>query len=238
MPPRETGFLNRTLPPADGRRRYQLYLPPGFDGTEALPVVLFLHGSGERGSDGLLQTEVGLGRALRRDVTRYPAIVVFPQAPAGATWRGAASDLALRALERTLDETGGDPARVLLTGISMGGNGVWHLALEERGRFAAVAPVCGWLDGWRDVRAGGAPRAVDPALMRGFAPIRELPAWVFHGVADPIVPVEASRAPVAALRQLGAQPRYTEYPGIGHNSWDAAYADPEFARWLLSQRRP
>src|SRR5262249_26302648 len=142
---RETGFLNRTLLVGGRRHAYQVYVPAAYSPRRAWPVILCLHGSGERGTDGLLQTEVGFGAALRRYSDRYPLIAVFPQAPPDTRWPGASSRIALAALDATLEEFRCDPDRVYLTGLSMGGNGAWYLAYRSPARWAALLVACGWV---------------------------------------------------------------------------------------------
>ena len=112
-----------------------------------------------------------------------------------------------------------DPKRVYLTGLSMGGFGTWSLAIKDPTRWAAIVPICG---------GGDAKQA---------AKIKDLPCWCFHGDADPAVAVGMSRTMIQALKDAGGQPKYTEYPGVGHNSWDKAYATPDLYKWLLSQQR-
>jgi predicted peptidase len=235
----ETGFLDRTATVAGHSYRYQVYVPAGYATAAAWPVILFLHGAGERGADGLLQTTVGLGPAIRRDASRYPAIVVFPQVPADSQWVGVPADLALTALRQTLAEFRGDPDRVYLTGLSMGGHGAWYLAYRHPELFAAVAPICGWVSEFSAFRGSVAVVPPDsgppsPALARR---LRQVPIWIFHGEMDAVIPVTGSREPAAALEGVGAKVRFTEYLGLNHNSWDATYGSDEFVKWLFAQRR-
>ena len=123
-----TGFLDRSTMVDGHVYRYQVYVPREYDAARQWPVILFLHGAGERGSDGLLQTEVGLPSAIRRMPDRYPAIVVAPQVPLDSTWQGRPGQAAMQALDETMAEFSSDPARVYLAGLSMGGNGSWYLA--------------------------------------------------------------------------------------------------------------
>lgn len=236
----ETGFLDRTVTVTGHSYRYQVYVPAGYATESTWPVILFLHGAGERGTDGLLQTAVGLGPAIRRDPTRFPAIVVFPQVPPDSQWVGVPADMALAALGQTMDEFRGDPDRVYLTGLSMGGHGTWYLAYRHPELFAAVAPICGWVTDFPQFR-GSVPvvptdsGAAIPALVRRLA---RTPIWIFHGEMDAVVPVSGSREPAAALEAASADVRYTEFLGLNHNSWDATYGSAEFTRWLFAQRRP
>jgi predicted peptidase len=238
----ETGFLDRVLTVGDTEYRYQVYVPRQYEPGHTWPVVLFLHGAGERGTDGLAQTDVGLGSAIRRHVDRFPCVVVFPQCRAGQVWAGEMEEQALAALDATMEEFHGDESRVYLTGISMGGYGSWAIAGRNPGRFAALVVVCG---GVRPPRADRLPpgTVVLPLEQRGPDAYTEAarligstPVWVFHGAEDPIIPVSESTRMVEALEAAGGNVRYTEYPAVGHASWTPAYADPALPGWLLSRR--
>jgi predicted peptidase len=231
----ETGFLNRSVTLSGVTYRYQVYVPPQWTKSQSWPVILFLHGAGERGEDGLIQTEVGLAGSLRRHVERWPAIVVIPQCRKDVWWHSdpKMEAQAMAALERSIREFKGDRARVYLTGLSMGGYGTWAFGSRHIELFAALAPICGGLRApgqWRDkIAVVGSAEEIAKR-------IGKTPVWIFHGDADPTVPVEESRTMRQALQAAGAEPRYTEYPRVGHNSWDKAYAEEELPRWLLSQR--
>ena len=197
--------------------------------------MLALHGSGECGRDGRRQTLLGLGPVLPSLAPPAPALIIFPQAAPEEDWLGAAQARALRALDAALAEFGGDPAAVALTGLSLGGNGAWHLALSAPERFAALAVVCGWLEvATLPAQLREAPDPHRAAAER----LRHLPVWLFHGTQDPVVPVEASRVMHAALSAVGAPVRYTEYPAVRHGAWRPAYQDPELLRWLLAPTHP
>jgi len=236
----ETGFLDRTVSVAGQTYRYQVYVPADYATKGRWPVILFLHGAGERGADGLAQTNVGLGPAIRRAPGRFPAIVVFPQVPLDSQWVGTPGDAALAALAQTMKEFHTDPARVYLTGLSMGGHGTWYLAYRHPELFAAIAPLCGWVEEMARFR-GSVPvvpaesGAALPALARRLG---KLPIWIFHGEVDEAVPVNGSREPAAALKAASADVRYTEFLGLNHNVWDGVYASEEFTQWLFAQRRP
>jgi len=224
---RETGFLDRP--------GYVVYLAANYAPSRSWPVILFLHGSGERGTDAMRATQIGVGSAIRRDRDLVPAIVVFPIAPEGARWLGELADLAMRALDRTIDEFNVDRDRVYLTGLSMGGYGAYHLALAHPDRWAAMVVVCGGL----------LPHATTTAVQQsplivGDDPyafvaqsIRHIPIWLFHGEKDPVIPVEESRRMKLACPDV----RYTEYANVEHNSWDRAYGDEAMWQWLFAQRR-
>lgn len=235
----ETGFLNRTVTVGRTTYRYQVYVPAGWSQEQKWPVILFLHGAGERGEDGLLQTEVGIGTAIRRHSERFPCLVVFPQCRNNAWWAEPEMEAqALTALEQTLQEFNGDPARIYLTGLSMGGYGTWSLAARHPGKFAALAPICGGIrppPGLASTQASPTESSDDP-YMAVARKIGKTPVWVFHGSADAVVPVSESRQMVEALRSIGGNVHYTEYEGVGHNAWDRAYDEPDFLPWLFAQR--
>ncbi len=231
---RETGFLDRSVNLEGNSYDYQVYLPRNYSESEDWPVILFLHGAGERGSDGLKQTQVGLGRALRLNPERWPAIVVFPQVPQNERWQGSVAEMAMAALDATLAEFATDQSRVYLTGLSLGGGGTWYLGYHHADRFAAAVAVCGF------VALEGRVESFIPDAADPFAAIATklatTPVWIYHGDADVVVPVEQSRRMARALEAAGAEVHYTELPGVNHNSWDPAYADEELIAWLFQQR--
>lgn len=230
----ETGFLDRTVL-VDGKAyAYQVYVPRK-PIAGAKPIILALHGAGERGSDGLLQTEVGLAGAIRRHPERWPAIVVFPQAPEGQLWMGGPAKVALAALAQAEREFRTDPNRVYLAGLSMGGNGVWRLAFEQPDRFAAVVAVCAFTGPFRGLPPVAGP-GPDPYAALA-ARTAKLPIWMVHGDADAVVPVDESRKLAAALKAAGAQATYRELPGVNHNAWDPGFGDEALSAWLFQQRR-
>lgn len=197
---------------------YLLYLPDGHAERDDWPLVVFLHGAGERGNDVTLVRKHGLPRLLHEGLA-YPAVVVSPQCPEGEVWVQHQPAL-LALVDDVVARHRVATDRIVLTGLSMGGAGVCYLAASSPERFAAVAPVCG----------PGTAFAVTPAMAR-------LPLWAFHGDADDVVPVQDSRDLVARVRALGGDARLTVFQGVGHDSWDRAYADPEFRTWLITQRR-
>ncbi len=238
----QTGFLNRTAIVKGVAYKYQVYVPAEWSKNKKWPVILFLHGAGERGEDGLLQTQVGIATAIRLHADRFPCIVVIPQCRRNVWWADPAMEAqSLKALDQSMKEFRGDPERVYLTGLSMGGYGTWSLVSKYPGRFAALAPVCG---GVRRPEKGpssadappGDPNA-DPYVAVA-QKVGKTPVWIFHGGSDTTVPPAESRKMNDALKAAGGNVKYTEYSGVGHNSWDRAYAEPEFMPWLLSQRRP
>jgi predicted peptidase len=196
---------------------YLLYLPEGYgeEPDRHWPLILFLHGRGESGSNLDRVKRHGLARRLDEGLA-LPAIVVSPQCPAGGWWT---TDVLSALLDEVSERYVVDPDRVYVTGLSMGGFGTWALALRYPDRFAAIAPVCG----------GG-----DPARA---CTIRRLPVWAFHGAKDDVVAFEKSEEMVDALRACDGNVRFTVYPEARHDSWTETYANPELYAWMLAQRR-
>ncbi len=238
-PSRSGHFVERELV-HDGRHYPYAVFVPSPAHAAPLPVVLFLHGSGERGSDGHAQTTAGLGNWLRANLDTVPALVVLPQVPAGEEWMGDNARMALAALDAASGEFGGDPARTYATGMSMGGYGTWEVALAAPERFAALVPVCGGVRPPRVARptlfVTGVAGEADPYAALATR-LRHVPAWMFHGARDDLVPADEDRRLHRAAQAAGADFRYTEYPDGNHNAWDAAYADPDMWAWLFAQRR-
>ncbi|MDQ3078268.1 MAG: dienelactone hydrolase family protein [Pseudomonadota bacterium] len=204
------------VPVATGGYAYQLHLPKGYaaDAKARWPLMIFLHGSGERGSD-LDQVKVhGPPKVAGRNPA-FPFVLVSPQLPADQDWDIAKLNAILAASLKSLSV---DPARIYLTGLSRGGHATWRWAAAEPKRFAAIAPV-----------AGRGEVATACAL-------KATPVWAFHGDRDDVVTPEGSFAMARAIRACGGQPRLTIYPDLGHNSWDPAYDDPALYLWLLSHR--
>lgn len=225
------------------RLNYLLYLPRGYgtDLQKKWPLILFLHGAGERGDDLELVKIHGIPKIVeQRD--DFPFIAVSPQCPADSIWAMEAKALKVllskaetrqvvdikwmvevEALNAFLDEVVSrhavDTERVYLTGLSMGGYGAWRLATAYPGRFAAVAPICG----------GGDPEKVGV--------LRDVPVWVFHGAQDLAVPLSESEKMVDALEACGGNVRFTVYPDAEHDSWTRTYDNPELYEWFLQHTR-
>lgn len=225
-----TGILFKSLDLDGERFVYSVYVPLEYDPDKEWPVILFLCGSGDTGDDGLRPLDSGIGRVLRRDRRMIPAIVVFPQCRPNSLWTGKMARMALRCLEQTSREYNLDHERVYLTGLSLGGAGAWSIGTDYAQHFAAIVPICGFLD---NISGPAEPRVLE----RTTAALRDVPIWTFHGGADRNVPVQRTREIVAALRQAGNRVQYTEYPEVGHTCWDKAYDDRELWRWLFAQRR-
>lgn len=237
----ERGFLARSVTVGSTSYPYVVWVPPAFDAGGRRPVALFLHGAGERGSDGWRQTAVGLGSAVRWNPQWFSdVIIVFPQAPADAQWLGEPAEAAMRALDETLAEFDGDPSRVLLTGLSLGGYGTWHLAASHPGRFVALAPICGGIVAppqSENVRQMPLTIGAEDPYETAARAMPRVPVWIFHGSEDRSIPVTESRRMHEELRKLGREVRYTELPGVGHNAWDPAYGDAALWEWFRRQSR-
>jgi predicted peptidase len=241
----ETGFLDRTITLQGVTYKYQVFVPDDWTPRQKWPVILFLHGSGERADDGLQQTDIGIGTAIRIDRTQVPAIVVMPQCRKNLWWvEPPMSDLAMATLDAATKEFHGDTSRTYLTGLSMGGYGTWYLAQKYPGRFAALVVVCG------GIHPPAATLKAHPELVKwvpedgpksyaeAAARIGKVPVWIFHGADDEVVPVTESQRMQAAMKQIGAEVHYTEFPGVKHVSWDKAYDDPKLFQWLFSKSIP
>jgi predicted peptidase len=217
---------------------YRLFVPGGYSASRRYPLIVFLHASGSNGTDNVRQLTPPIGVLIGPAQAIEPAFVLVPQVPESDKWvsrSGSAPFHNYRQEERPqssaaqlvlvgIDELGArysiDPDRIYLTGPSAGGSGTWDLITRNGvGRFAAAVPITG---------------ANDPSRA---AVIAQLPIWTFHGADDVVSPVTNTREMVANLRALGSPIKYTEYAGVGHESWDRAYAEPELFPWLFAQKR-
>ena len=198
--------------------KYHLFLPDdyGSDPDRLWPLLLFLHGSGERGAD-LERVKIHGYNKISAPRPGFPFIMVSPLCPGETRWTNH-----LEALDTLLSQVMAnyavDADRLYLTGLSMGGAGAWQLAIEYPRRFAALAPICGWGESLLASR------------------LKELPVWVFHGALDTVVPVAESERMVTAINNAGGQARLTIYPDATHDSWTATYANDELYEWFLSHR--
>lgn len=193
---------------------YLLYLPKNYDQQESWPLVLFLHGSGERGDNLELVKKHGPPKLIAAG-KQFPFIVVSPQCPAQRRWKPIELVALLDDL-RSKYKVNDD--RIYVTGLSMGGFGAWQMAAYVPDRLAAIAPICG----------GG-----ETYWTKRFA---HLPVWVFHGAKDTGVSLERSQEMVDALKKHGGDPKLTIYPEAGHDAWTETYDNPKFYEWLLEQK--
>ena len=220
---------------------YRILMPENFDKTKTYPVLLFLHGAGERGNDNKAQLIHGSKLFLRPEVrANYPAIVIFPQCPEDSYWsnvksstvngkrnfefeKGGKPTLAMKMvmslMEQVKDLPYTDNKRIYAGGLSMGGMGTFEILRRMRGEFAAAFAVCG---------------GDNPENVRKY---KNIPLWIFHGAKDDVVPPENSQIIADALKAKKADVKFTMYPEANHNSWDQAFAEPELLSWLFSQKR-
>lgn len=221
--------------PKGGKLPYRMLRPKNYDESKSYPLVLFYHGAGERGSDNSRQLVHGMADfASDRARDKYPCFVIAPQCPEAVQWVDTPwtaeahimpakptepMRLSLELTEALAKEFSIDKQRLYVTGLSMGGFGVWDAMQRRPDLFAAAISICG----------GG-----DLNLAKQIA---HIPVWAFHGADDPAVKPKRSRDMIAALKAAGGNPRYTEYPNTGHNSWTATYANREVHEWLFAQRK-
>lgn len=205
---------------------YLLFLPKGYSARadQRWPLILFLHGAGERGTNVWKVATHGPTKHLGEH-SDFPFIVVSPQCPAQQIW---SKDVLVGLLEDVLARYAVDTNRVYLTGLSMGGYGTWDLGLTCPEKFAAIVPICG---GGQMISVLLSSRDKAPAL-------RSLGVWAFHGAKDPVVPVQESQRMVDALKKVGVgEVKFTVYPEAQHDSWTETYKNPELYRWLLQHER-
>ena len=243
----DTGFVDRKVTVGGTAYRYQVYVPADFKPNHKWPVIVYLHGNGVRGVDGLSQTDSGLASVIRRDRARVPATVVFPQADRTSRWSSPSmQEQVLACSDAAAREFNGDADRFYLVGHSMGGQGVLRISSRWPNRFAALVDISGTVIATSpsatkqqvalDVQTH--PFLNSPDIYRALAQlIAVTPIWIFHGDTDQSVPVEQSRQLVNALRSASASVRYTEYTGAGHEIEERALSEPDLLPWLLAQRR-
>ncbi|HSH93821.1 MAG TPA: prolyl oligopeptidase family serine peptidase [Roseimicrobium sp.] len=206
---------------------YLLYLPKDYatDKKKSWPLMVFLHGAGERGKDLGVLTKHGPPRLIKEG-QEFPFIIVAPQCPVDQCWD---DDAVLGLLEAVMKKQRVDPKRVYLTGLSMGGYATWSLVTKYPERFAAAAPICGG-GNKIDVLVGGKKK---------IAALKRVPIWVFHGGKDNVVPLAESERMIETLKKAGVKDiQLTVYPEAQHDSWTATYANPALYEWFLKQSLP
>ena len=233
-PTQETGFLNRRIQIGAATYRYQVYLPEEWrrDDHKLWPVILFLHGRGERGQEGMWQTQIGLPQAIRDHPERWPFVVVMPQCALDRYWTDKEMlSMAMTELDQEIHEFHGDPARTYLSGLSMGGYGAWELARAYPTRWAAAAIAAGGIfwsyapERWQQA----------PKLTADYAQaVSRIPIWLFHGADDNIVVPRQDELLYASLKAAGGHVRFWLYQGLKHDCWTRTYLEPELPKWLLS----
>jgi predicted peptidase len=200
---------------------YLVYKPENYqEYEEGIPLIFFLHGAGERGTDLDLVKLYGIPHEIESG-REFPFLVVSPQCPEDTIW---ANELdALHALlERIIEEYNVDCSRIYLTGLSMGGNGAWRLAVSYPSMFAAVVPICGWTK-----PIFGFPERIKV--------LKDVPVWAFHGTEDDIISIKSSQELVDVLKANQGNVKFTIYPDTGHDAWTQTYKNRELYEWLLQQ---
>jgi predicted peptidase len=197
---------------------YLLYLPDAYGKNDkAWPLMVFLHGAGERGDD--LELVKVHGPAMIAEINgELPFIIVSPQCPKGLWWPNQ-QEKVIALIDETVEKYNVDESRIYLTGLSMGGYGSWSIGCTYPERFAAIVPICG----------GGQP------FIAGN--LKDVPVWAFHGAKDNVVPLKKSEEMIKAAKQAGGDAKSTVYPQAGHNSWTKTYNNPELYKWLLSHSK-
>jgi predicted peptidase len=223
----KTGLLTRAVSVNEKSYSYQVYVPSKARQTQKLPVIIFLHGIGQRGEGGFIPSGGAMGAMVRNYLERVPAIILLPQCAKGVYWSDPSMErLVMASLDQTVKEFGADNERLYLTGVSMGGYGAWHVASQHPDTFAAIVAIC-----------GGSPLRTGERFASIARRIGKTPVWVFHGSDDRVVPVSESRQMVAALKAQNGNVRYSEYAGVGHNVWLNVLKEKELLPWLLAQHR-
>lgn len=208
---------------------YLLFLPDGYgaDAAKRWPLILFLHGAGERGSD-VWKVAVHGPPKIDTTISNFPFIVVSPQCPEGKMW---SDELVLALLDEIENTCAVDKHRVYLTGLSMGGFGTWSLGMKYPGRFAAIAPICGGGELIPIILA----KDFDQAQLKQ---MKSMGVWAFHGGKDPVVPTDDSVRMIDALKNAGCTDvKLTIYPEALHDSWTQTYVNPELYEWFLKHSR-
>jgi predicted peptidase len=236
-----TGFVSKTFVDAGTTRGYQVFIPANYNSASVtkVPVILFLHGSGEQGTDNVKQTNVGLGPVVKAQAATFPAIVVFPQSPQADVIGNAAVDRIFAApLAITLAEyTKADTKRVYLTGLSFGGIHAYDVAFAAPTTFAAIVPISAAI--CQQCVTGNSSATYTQGVQTVVPVLKTVPIWQFHGALDPNVPVAKAREIRDAFWAAGATTtfKYTEYSDGGHEIWDRVYADANMWTWLWAKTK-
>jgi predicted peptidase len=213
-------FLARDDTNAKGvKMSYRLFVPKNYDAKKKYPLVVFLHGSGERGADNKAQIvrDNGILQWLSpANQAKYPCLLMAPQCTAG-DWDAAKRTQIREIIGKLQKEYNLDAQRFYVTGLSLGGGGTWFTIIDNPTFFAAAVPMSGW----------GNPGAA--------AKVKDVPVWNFHAADDNVVKVDGSRKMIEALEKAGGKPKYTEYPTGGHGIWSRAYGTDGLLAWLFAQ---
>lgn len=235
-------FLTREVTVEGKTYGYRVYVPPGRQPGEKLPVMLYLHGSGSRGSDNKTQVE-GFSKFISDNPQNYNFIIVFPQGRAETFWDPENLAQAVAALDQTVKEFDGDDKRLYVAGWSLGAVGAWHAAVLYQNKFAALVPIAGRIKPMMEfegeksspkiLELAGAEKPFDAFAEK----LKNTPVWIFHGGDDKSMPTTESRAMIEALQRAGNKDaKHTEFEGMGHFAVEPAFTTPELFTWLTKQR--
>ena len=239
--PVETGkYFFKTFKKENKTLNYRILYPPDFDIQKKYPLVVFLHGMGERGTDNKSQLTHG-SKLFLDSIENYPAVVIFPQCPPTDYWANLSRPntggrsrvftfhtdqpsnpslgMVMNLMDKMIEENFIDKDRVYLSGLSMGAMGVWELLWRMPEKIAAALPIC-----------GGGPREKVSAMIN-------IPLWIFHGVKDDVVHPRYSIMMMKAIQSAGGKAKISLYPNANHNSWDPAFAEPDFLQWMFSKKK-
>ena len=197
---------------------YVKYLPADYNESKKYPLVIFLHGAGERGDDLDVASRHGYMKYVREEGKEYPFIFIAPQCPAGKYW-GCYTESLFAFIDDICRELAVDEKRIYLTGLSMGGTGTWMLAMADPDRFAAIAPICGSGIYWHGTV------------------LAKMPIFMYHGDCDKVIPISESVTMMRNINLSGGNAKLKICYGIEHNAWDIAYSDTELENWFLSHRK-
>ena len=221
------GFVFKTVVIGDRKMDYVVYVPRGYDVGKKWPAIVFLHGSGESGTDGQKQIAQGIGTNILWNADRWPCIVMMPQKPSEKLQWEDVDDLVMKMLGETRKEYVIDEGRIALTGLSQGGHGTWSIGAAHPEVWCALAPICGYVEKKEKENVGLTAEGIAEKL-------KGVPMWVFHGEDDDVVLPEQSRKVVEAMKAAGAKDvKLTVYPKTNHGSWDKAYSEKELPGFLM-----
>jgi predicted peptidase len=234
----ERGVLFRTVDAERRENKYAVYVPRDLDLSKPAPAIVFLNGRGECGTDGSKQLAVGLLPAVFLNPEKWPFVIVFPQKPNYEDTWAQHQELVLACLSAASREFKLDPSRIYLTGLSQGGSGTWEIGAKHPELFAAIAPLCGFVNvppgsqGGFKFGGDAERQVVADSLAKA-----KMPVWAFHGEKDDPVPVEQTRKLAAAVEAAGGAVKTSYYPEANHNCWDKAYREENLGAWFLTHTR-
>ncbi len=222
-----TGFVFKSVRIGERALEYVVYVPRAYHAGKKWPAVVFLHGSGESGTDGQKQIAQGIGTNILWNADRWPCIVMMPQKPTSQLQWEDEDDLVMAMLAQTRKEYEIDADRIALTGLSQGGHGTWSIGVAHADLWCALAPICGYAD-----QHNGKLKPEEIA-----AKLKGVPMWIFHGEDDDVVSPEQSKAVAEAMKKAGGNVKLTLYPKTNHGSWDKAYNEKDLPGFLMTAKK-